>query len=69
MTNALKDLNTFVVEKVTTETDSTSAAPWRKARLHRKPMGKAQASSATCVEMVRGAEVFLTKSKDGRPRW
>ena len=29
MTNALKDLNTFVVAKVTTETDSTSAAPWR----------------------------------------
>ena len=28
-------------------------------------MGKAQASSATCVEMVRGAEVFLTKSKEG----
>ena len=42
MTNALKDLNTFVVEKVTTGTDSTSAAlggdhastegPWVKPR-------------------------------------
>ena len=62
MTNALKDLNTFVVEKVTTETDSTSLLLGGD---YAPTEGPCQASSATGVEKVRGPEVFLQNPRTG----